>query len=205
MPFSRRRQMIALIRGTVYRRLDAAIIVLVGDIGYEVRVVDASTYEVGEEIELQTYHVVKEDRQELYGFADALDYDVFADLVEHVPGVGAKTALNLLRATTATRLIEAVREQNAGLLTAAPGVGKKNAERILIELRPIVNRKYSQLLSVESTTGAETTVLAEVEMALRSLGYSQREISSSLRELGPAKDRSAEELVSDALQHLSRR
>jgi Holliday junction DNA helicase RuvA subunit len=183
--------MIALIRGTVYRRLDAAIIVLVGDIGYEVRVVDPSTYEIGEEVELRTYHVVKEDRQELYGFAEALDYDVFGDLVEHVPGVGAKTALNLLRATTAVRLIEAVREQNVGLLTAAPGVGKKNAERILIELRPIVNRKYSQLLSVEGSTGA--------------LGYSQREINSSLRELGPAKDRSAEELVSDALQHLSRR
>lgn len=197
--------MIALIRGTVYRKLDAAIIVLVGDIGYEVRVVDASAYEIGEEVELQTYHVVKEDRQELYGFADALDYDVFSDLVEHVPGVGAKTALSLLRATTAARLIEAVREQNAGLLTATPGVGKKNAERIMIELRPIINRKYSQLLSVESPTGAETTVLAEVEMALRSLGYSQREISSSLRELGPARDRSAEELVSDALQHLSRR
>jgi Holliday junction DNA helicase RuvA len=197
--------MIALIRGTVYRRLDAAIIVLVGDIGYEVRVVDPSTYEIGEEVELRTYHVVKEDRQELYGFAEALDYDVFGDLVEHVPGVGAKTALNLLRATTAARLIEAVREQNVGLLTAAPGVGKKNAERILIELRPIVNRKYSHLLSVEGSTGVETTVLTEVEMALRSLGYSQREISSSLRELGPTKDRSAEELVSDALQHLSRR
>jgi Holliday junction resolvasome RuvABC DNA-binding subunit len=54
-------------------------------------------------------------------------------------------------------------------------------------------------------TGAEPTVLAEVEMALRSLGYSQREISGSLRELGAAKDRSAEELVSDALQHLSRK
>jgi Holliday junction DNA helicase RuvA len=197
--------MIALIRGTVYRRLDAAIIVLVGDIGYEVRVVDPSTYEIGEEVELRTYHVVKEDRQELYGFAEALDYDVFADLVEHVPGVGAKTALNLLRATTAARLVEAVRQQDVGALTAAPGVGRKNAERILIELRPIVNRKYNQLLSVEGSTGAEATVLTEVEMALRTLGYSQREISSSLRQLGPTKDRSAEDLVSDALQHLSRR
>jgi Holliday junction DNA helicase RuvA len=197
--------MIALIRGTVYRRLDAAIVVLVGDVGYEVRVIDASAYEIGEEVELQTYHVVKEDRQELYGFTDALDYDVFSDLVEHVPGVGAKTALSLLRATTASRLIEAVREQNAGLLTATPGVGKKNAERIMIELRPIVNRKYNQLLSSESATGAETTVMTEVEMALRSLGYSQREISSALRELGPVKDRSSEQLVRDALQHLSRR
>ncbi len=197
--------MIALIRGTVYRRLDTAIVVLAGDIGYEVKVVDASSYEIGEEVELQTYHVVKEDRQELYGFADVLDYEVFADLVEHVPGVGAKTALNLLRATTAARLIEAVREQNVGILTTAPGVGKKNAERILIELRPIVNRKYNQLLAVENGIGLETTVLAEVEMALHALGYSQREISSSLRELGPAKDRSTEELVSEALQHLSRR
>ncbi len=197
--------MIALIRGTIYRRLDSAVIVLVGDIGYEVKVVDPSAYEVGEEVELQTYHVVKEDRQELYGFTDVLDYDVFADLVEHVPGVGAKTALNLLRATTAARLIEAVREQNVGSLTAAPGVGKKNAERILIELRPIVSRKYSQLLSVENSEGVQTAVLAEVELALRSLGYSQREISGSLRELGPAGDRSAEELVSDALQRLSKR
>jgi Holliday junction DNA helicase RuvA len=102
-------------------------------------------------------------------------------------------------------LIEAVREQNVGSLTAAPGVGKKNAERILIELRPIVSRKYSQLLSVENSEGVQTAVLAEVELALRSLGYSQREISGSLRELGPAGDRSAEELVSDALQRLSKR
>ncbi len=197
--------MIALIRGTIYRRLDTAIVVLVGDIGYEVRVIDATAYTVGEQVELQTYHVVKEDRQELYGFAEELDYGVFADLVEHVPGVGAKTALNLLRSVTATRLIEAVREQNVAALTAAPGVGKKNAERILIELRPIVNRKYSELLLTPGATGSETTVLAEVEMALRSLGYSQREISGSLREIGPAKDRSAEELVSEALQRLSRR
>jgi Holliday junction DNA helicase RuvA len=197
--------MIALIRGTVYRRLDSAVIVLVGDIGYEVRVVDPAMFEVGEEVELRTYHVVKEDRQELYGFVEQLDYEVFADLVEHVPGVGAKTALNLLRAVPASRLIEAVREQSVGLLTSAPGIGKKNAERILIELRPIVNRKYAELLSAEGMTGTEPTVLAEVEMALRSLGYSQREISGSLRELGAAKDRSAEELVSDALQHLSRK
>lgn len=197
--------MIALIRGTIYRRMDTAIVVLVGDIGYEVRVIDTAAYTVGEQVELQTYHVVKEDRQELYGFAEALDYNVFADLVEHVPGVGAKTALNLLRAVTATRLIEAVREQNIAALTAAPGVGKKNAERILIELRPIVNRKYSELLLAPGATGSEATVLAEVEMALRSLGYSQREISGSLREIGPAKDRSAEDLVSEALQRLSGR
>jgi len=181
--------MIALIRGTVYRRLDSAVIVLVGDIGYEVRVVDPAMFEVGEEVELRTYHVVKEDRQELYGFVELLDYEVFADLVEHVPGVGAKTALGLLRAAPASRLIQAVREQNAGLLTSAPGVGRKNAERILVELRPIVNRKYAELLSAEGTTGTESTVLAEVEMALGSLGFSQREISGALRELGATKDR----------------
>lgn len=197
--------MIALIRGTVYRRLDAAIIVLVGDIGYEVRVIDAAGFEIGEEVELETYHVVKEDRQELYGFAEPLDLEVFTDLIEHVPGVGAKTALNLLRNVSASRLVEAVREQNIGLLTSAAGVGKKNAERILIELRPIVNRKYADLIEAGGGGSGEPAVLVEVEMALRSLGYSQREISSSLHELGAPKDRSAEELVSDALQFLSRK
>ncbi|MGB9666103.1 MAG: Holliday junction branch migration protein RuvA [Candidatus Cryosericum sp.] len=197
--------MIALIRGTVYRRLDAAIIVLVGDIGYEVRVIDPAGFQIGEEVELETYHVVKEDRQELYGFAEPLDHEVFTDLIEHVPGVGAKTALSLLRNVSASRLVEAVREQNIGLLTSAAGVGKKNAERILIELRPIVNRKYADLIEAGSGGSGEPTVLVEVEMALRSLGYSQREISSSLRELGAPKDRSAEELVSDALQFLSRK
>src|SRR5659263_319436 len=148
--FWRRRPMIALIRGTVYRRLDSAVIVLVGDIGYEVRVVDPTMFEVGEEVELRTYHVVKEDRQELYGFVEQLDYEVFADLVEHVPGVGAKTALNLLRAIPASRLIEAVREQSVGLLTSAPGIGKKNAERILNELRPIVTVSYTHLRAPET-------------------------------------------------------
>jgi Holliday junction DNA helicase RuvA len=197
--------MIALIRGTVYRRLDAAVIVLVGDIGYEVRVIDPASFEIGEEVELQTYHVVKEDRQELYGFVERLDHEVFTDLVEHVPGVGAKTALSLLRSVSASRLIEAVREQNVGLLTSATGVGKKNAERILVELRPVVNRKYADLLATGDGSSSEPAVLVEVEMALRSLGYSQREINSSLRELGAPKDRSAEELVSMALQYLSRK
>jgi len=197
--------MIALIRGTVYRRLDAAVIVLVGDIGYEVRVIDPASFEIGEEVELQTYQVIKEDRQELYGFVERLDHEVFADLVEHVPGVGAKTALSLLRSVSASRLVEAVREQNIGLLTSATGVGKKNAERILVELRPIVNRKYVDLLEAGTSAGSEPAVLVEVEMALRSLGYSQREIGSALRELGAPKDRPAEELVSDALQYLSRK
>jgi len=124
------------------------------------------------------------------------------DLVEHVPGVGAKTALNLLRATTAARLVEAVREQNAALLTSAPGIGKKNAERILIELRPIVNRKYAELVASEAPL-LEPSILADVEMALRSLGYSQREISGAVRQLGDPADRGAEELVRDALQLLS--
>ncbi|MCE5192905.1 MAG: Holliday junction branch migration protein RuvA [Candidatus Cryosericum sp.] len=197
--------MIALVRGTIHRRSDTAVIVLVGDIGYEVRVIDPASFEIGEEVELETYHVVKEDRQELYGFVERLDYEVFTDLVEHVPGVGAKTALNLLRNVSASRLVEAVREQNIGLLTSAAGVGKKNAERILVELRPIVNRKYADLLEVGDHAAGEPAVLVEVEMALRSLGYSQREISSALRELGPPKDRSAEQLVSDALQYLSRK
>jgi len=194
--------MIALIRGNVYRKTDSALVVLTGDIGYEVHVVDVSAFEVGEDVELQTYHVVKEDRQELYGFVDELDYLVFVDLVEHVPGVGAKTALNLLRATTASRLIEAVREQNAALLTSAPGIGKKNAERILVELRPIVNRKYADLVAVEGTP-VESSMLTDVEMALRSLGYSQREISNAIRQLGAPGDRGVEELVRDALQLLS--
>jgi Holliday junction DNA helicase RuvA len=194
--------MIALIRGNVYRKTDSALVVVAGDIGYEVRVIDTSVFEVGEDVELQTYHVVKEDRQELYGFANGLEYQVFADLVEHVPGVGAKTALNLLRATTAARLVEAVREQNVALLTSAPGIGKKNAERILIELRPIVNRKYAELVATEAPL-LEPSILADVEMALRSLGYSQREISGAVSQLGDPADRGAEELVRDALQLLS--
>ncbi|HNW84164.1 MAG: Holliday junction branch migration protein RuvA [Candidatus Cryosericum sp.] len=194
--------MIALIRGNVFRKTDSALVVVAGDVGYEVHVVDTSVFEVGEDVELQTYHVVKEDRQELYGFVNELDYQVFVDLVEHVPGVGAKTALNLLRATTAARLVEAVREQNAALLTSAPGIGKKNAERILIELRPIVNRKYAELVASEAPL-LEPSILADVEMALRSLGYSQREISGAVRQLGDPADRGAEELVRDALQLLS--
>lgn len=194
--------MIALIRGNVFRKTDSALVVVAGDVGYEVHVVDTSVFEVGEDVELQTYHVVKEDRQELYGFVNELDYQVFVDLVEHVPGVGAKTALNLLRATTAARLVEAVREQNAALLTSAPGIGKKNAERILIELRPIVNRKYAELVASEAPL-LEPSILADVEMALRSLGYSQREISGAVRQLGGPADRGAEELVRDALQLLS--
>ncbi len=155
-----------------------------------------------EDVELRTYHVVKEDRQELYGFVEALDYEVFADLIEHVPGVGAKTALSLLRAAPASRLIEAVREQNVGLLTAAPGIGKKNAERILIELRPDRPRKYADSCQ-EGMTGGNHCAGGGGD-ALRALG-TLSERSGSLRELGTAKDRTAEELVSAALQHLSRK
>ncbi len=198
--------MIALIRGTVYRKLDSSLIVLAGDIGYEVRVVDTNMFEVGEEVELQTYHVVKEDRQELYGFLDPLDYELFGDLIEHVPGVGARTALNLLRSVSAARLIEAVRQQNTGILTTAPGVGKKNAERIIIELRPIVNRKYTQLMTSEGLGMPESAkLMEEVQLALHALGYSQREINDVLHELGPVADRTSEELVNDALQRLSRK
>lgn len=198
--------MIALIRGTVYRKTDVSLVVLVGDIGYEVRVIDPGVFEVGENVELQTYHIVKEDRQELYGFLDALDYEMFADLIERVPGVGARTALSILRSVPVLRLIEAVQQQDAGILTAASGVGKKNAERIIVELRPIVNRKYAKLLTVEGATSSESAQLFdEVQLALRSLGYSQREVAEALHELGPVRDQTAEELVSRALQQLSRK
>jgi Holliday junction DNA helicase RuvA len=197
--------MIALIRGTVYHRSDSGLVVLVNDIGYEVHVADPASFDVGEEVTFQTYHIVKEDRQELYGFVDSLDYELFSDLVEHVPGVGARTALNLLRSTSAARIVEAVREQNIGALTVAPGVGKKNAERIIVELRPVVNKTYAELLVAEATGAPGSAVLGEVEMALRTLGYSPREIAGALREIGSVKDQAVEELVSDALQRLSRK
>jgi len=88
------------------------------------------------------------------------------------------------------------------LLTSAPGIGKKNAERILVELRPIVNRKYADLVAAEGTP-VESSTLTDVEMALRTLGYSQREISNAVRQLGAPGDRGVEELVRDALQLLS--
>ena len=129
--------MIGHIRGTLLARQAPEILVEVGGIGYEVQVPMTTLYqlpELGETVTLLTHFVVREDVQQLFGFADAADRRLFRELIK-VSGVGPRLALTLLSGMDAADFARCLQRDDVAALVALPGVGRKTAERLLVEMR----------------------------------------------------------------------
>ncbi len=192
--------MIGYLRGTLLSVSDTGIVLDVGGVGYEVtidRQTLASLTELGAPLSLTIRTVVREDAITLYGFVHPLGRTLF-DLLLGVSGVGPKMAAQILGGLPLEELIAAVRERNVGQLSRIPGVGKKTAERLGMEL----SDKF-KLLPVEApprATGLSRTVLDDVRSALANLGFTPRDIEAAVAELdgeGGAKD--LEDLLRAAL------
>jgi Holliday junction DNA helicase RuvA len=187
--------MLAYLQGTIQlvQPLKRYLVVVVNRLGYKVHVPTPvlSAAQVGSELELYLYHVVREDADDLYGFNTAADLDVFEQLIS-VSGVGPKVGLALLSDLSAPAIRQAIINGDKTLLTQVSGVGKKTAERLILELQP------SMLASGDLATGDSSTTIVS---ALQQLGYSTTEIRSVLQQLDKQAD--VEQQLKQALKLLS--
>jgi Holliday junction DNA helicase RuvA len=173
---------IGRLAGTLIEKSPPAVMVDVNGIGYELDVPMSTFYQlpaVAERVTLLTHLVVREDAHQLYGFATAAERTAFRELIR-ISGVGARTALAVLSGLSVNELAEAITRQDAARLTRIPGIGKKTAERLLLELK---GRLGADLGAAGSTPVGEST--GDIVHALLALGYNEREATNAVRALPP--------------------
>lgn len=149
-------------------------------VGYEVQVSMSTFYNLpnlGEKVSLLTHFVVREDAQLLYGFGTPAERDAFRQLIK-ISGVGPRTALAVLSGMSVAELAQAVSLQEAGRLVKVPGIGKKTAERLLLELKGKLGADMG-VAGVQPASDAQADIL----QALLALGYSDKEAAAALKAL----------------------
>lgn len=191
--------MIGRLHGKLIEKNPPQVLVDVGGVGYEVDVPMSTFCNLpadGSEITLLTHFIVREDAQLLYGFATAAERQTFRALIR-ISGVGPRIALAVLSGMSAQDLADAVEQGNAALLTRMPGIGKKTAERLVLELKGKLSGS-----AFAPAGGAASAAQADIASALMALGYSEREAQASVRAL-PA-DVTVSEGIRLALKTLAR-
>lgn len=172
--------MIGRLNGTLLEKHPPTVLVDVGGVGYEIDVPMSTFYDLpatGAQVTLLVQPVVREDAHLLYGFLRAEERDAFRQLIR-ISGVGARTALAVLSGLSVAELSQAVARQEAGRLQKVPGIGKKTAERLLLELEG----KLAPALG-EGARAVAVDAGTDVLHALLALGYSEREASAAVRQL----------------------
>lgn len=189
--------MIGFLRGTILRKQPPHLLIDVHGVGYEVEAPMSTFYdlpEAGAEVMLFTHLVVREDAQVLFGFGSEAERHFFRSLIR-VNGVGPKLALTILSGISLDGFVRSVRENDTAALTRLPGIGKKTAERLVVEMR--------DRLEDAGVPGAATGVTAhprdEALSALVSLGYKPQEAAQMLRNIKD-ENLSSEEFIRRALQ-----
>ena len=171
--------MIGRLTGTLSDKNPPQVLVDCNGVAYEVHVPMSTFYnlpELGARISLLTPFVVREDAQILYGFASAQEREAFRQLIK-ISGVGPRTALSVLSGMSVAELAQAVTLQEAGRLVKVPGIGKKTAERLLLELKGKLGPDIG--LSASVANAAQADIL----QALLALGYSDKEAALALKAL----------------------
>lgn len=200
--------MIGRIRGQLVHKQPPLILVEVGGVGYELQVPMTTLFqlpELGAEVSLVTHFVVREDAQLLYGFADEGDRSLFRQLIK-VSGVGPKLALTILSGMDAQSFARCVQRDDVSALVALPGVGRKTAERLLVEMRdklddwlvhPAGTQGYSR---GDSIAPVAQDIVADAEGALISLGFKPQEASRMVAAVNDDSVVQSEELIRRALK-----
>jgi len=195
---------IAQIRGRLLRKGPQEAVVDVGGVGYRVTIPLSTFYRIGEpgsEVTLLTHTHVREDALALFGFLTPLEQELFERLIA-VSGVGPKLAVSVLSGIEAPELVAALRASDVARLTRIPGVGKKTAERLVVELKD----KMQALPSAQAEPRAPSAAADDLVSALLHLGYSrpeaERGVERAIREHGEGR---FEDLLRLALQAVSRR
>ena len=189
--------MISLIQGKIISNNGAEIVILTaGGVGYKLAVnpMRASDWPVGSEATVLTYLVVREEVLDLYGFANEQERRLFLNFVS-ISGIGPKTALHLLSLGTVEEISAAIGRGDVAYLTKVSGVGKKTAERMVVELRDKISAGVSGL----PMEGGD--ILSDVVEGLVSLGYSQSEAREVVKNL-KVEGKTSEQLLKEALQKI---
>ena len=173
--------MIGRITGTLAEKTPPLVLIDVNGVGYELDVPMSTFYNLpalGERVTLLTHFVVREDAQQLFGFLGADERSTFRLLVK-ISGVGPRTALGILSGLSVNELAQAVAQQNGARLVKVPGIGKKTAARLLLELKDKLAPAIGQPASVASDAHND------IVQALMALGYNEREAAAALKALPP--------------------
>lgn len=193
--------MIGRLKGTVLSKHAPDLLLDINGVGYEL-LVSLNTFfdipDLGETVSLHTHFVVREDAQQLFGFSKLEERSLFRNLIK-VNGVGPKMALAILSAMTASEFAQCVHSDDVASLVKVPGVGKKTAERLLIEMRD----KIADLVPSDSITPKQhmaSDITAEAESALAALGYKPQDAAKMISRVATQDISSAEELIRAALK-----
>lgn len=172
--------MIGRLSGILADKSPPQLLIDVNGIGYEIDVPMSSFYnlpEVGERVSLLTHHVVREDAQVLFGFLSASERDTFRTLIK-ISGLGPRSALSILSGLSVNELALAVTQQDSARLVKVPGIGKKTADRLLLELK---DKLCNPLTSARAPALADTQ--RDIVQALLALGYNDRDAHTALKAL----------------------
>lgn len=201
--------MIGRISGVILEKQPPYLLIDVNGVGYEIQAPMTTFYHLpnlGEKTTLHTHLVVREDAHLLYGFRELRDRALFRHLLK-VNGVGPKLALAILSGMTAMEFTQCVANQSVSMLVRIPGVGKKTAERLLIEMRDrLIGQPVGPVLSSQSVSVTEievgdftiTSPIQDAIYALQSLGYKPQEAQRAIQRV-QAPDLGCEELIKRAL------
>lgn len=177
--------MIGRIAGTLIEKAPPQILVDVGGVGYEIDVPMSTFYnlpQLGEKVALATHLVVREDAHLLFGFLTEAERALFRQLLK-ISGIGARMALAVLSGLSVAELAQAVALQETGRLTKIPGIGKKTAERLLLELKGKLPVSGITATKVGVGGTAATNDMSDILNALLALGYSEREALAAMKAL----------------------
>ncbi len=203
--------MYAYIKGTLMEITEEAVVVETGGIGYNIKV-STNTADllpgIGSEVKIYTYTLVREDSFSLYGFLTRDDLDIFKKLIT-VSGIGPKGGLAILSVMSADALRFAVAAGDAKEIAKAPGVGKKTAERVILDLRDKISIEDTlrNLGSSDGRAGGDTGLAdnmmkREAIEALTALGYSASEAAAAVKKVEISENDTSETILKQALKHM---
>jgi Holliday junction DNA helicase RuvA len=196
---------IAHINGTLAQKIPGEIVVDVNGIGYQILIPLNVFYglpEIGGRVSLQVYTHVREDALQLFGFQDNVEKQIFL-LLTAVSGIGPKLAINILSGIPADDLARALKEGNQVRLVGIPGVGKKLAERMIVELKD----KFMTLPSegaASKPTASDSQLMQDAVSALVNLGYRRGEAENNIRAVVKEGEASLENILKEALRRMGR-
>jgi Holliday junction DNA helicase RuvA len=198
--------MISHLNGILEHVEKTHLILEVADVGYHVNV-SASTLgrlpKVGERLKLYTYQVVREDELSLYGFLSKEERNLFSLLLT-VSGIGPKASMSMISAFPIDKLVSAITQGNIDLISSVPGIGKKTAQKLVIELKEKVARAYA-LKPADMAIGisGDAPTVSDAISALIALGYSPREARDAILKAGiDLSSQDVEQIIKQALKNL---
>lgn len=193
--------MIAKISGILAHKIPGEVVIDVSGVGYQIFIPLSVFYrlpEVGDPVALHIHTHLREDALQLFGFQEAAEKQVFL-LLNNVAGIGPKLAINILSGIPAEDLAQALKEGDQPRLLSIPGVGKKLAERMIVELRD----KFLTLRTEEAGQSNGSRLMQDAVSALVNLGYRRSEAESHVREITQRGERPLPEVLKEALRRLS--